>query len=280
MVEEISKEDYLFEQHSGDEPLSQKQLQRAYYDRLIYRLTNVDWSKYIIVTDLDGTVTSKSGVPWWVSFFLQKITCPVIFASGRTHVVNLHSFLDMGLANSKEILLVSENGGIIYYDNQEHRLSTNTDIIKFVDNLKESQFLFLKKNLYQDTRYTDYLCMFNEERQDQLLQLNNYLATLEKPLQGTMGSSSTLHIHYQNLNKWTGLTTLLNAKKLNNRKIIYFGNSWNDIPIFKNVNISYAINARFEVSQWAKYEINCDTVAQSIYIAYLHLCDTLKTEEQ
>ncbi len=202
-----------------------------------------------IVTDIDGTITHEDRKLHLKAIEkLRELKVPVILATGNTACFTRAAAKLIGTSE----MIIAENGGVILTDEGE--------ILNVPQDFKEKcelVYRFLSKyfeleKLDAKLRRSEIAVRrnFNVNKAREILR-NSELSSLDIDL---VDSGYAIHIKSKKVNKGIGLKKLLEIVGLNAEEIAAFGDSENDIEVFRVAGYSIAVaNAVPQLKQIANY---------------------------
>ena len=215
----------------------------------------IDMKKKTFAVDIDGTITENGGGRIHLDALgalrhLTNMGHNVIFVTGRS---SIEGFL-LSVFGGTTKMSVSENGGCITFDSNDHMLlgsiqecKTAFDIIKnSIDNVKEKPvFPRMTEVVLERT--------FDLDLARKILSENNVDVELSD-------SQYAFHINSSGINKGVGFGKIMTKLSILQDEVIAIGDSATDVPLFKMAKTSIALG---NASEHVKSEATMVTSAHA-----------------
>lgn len=232
--------------------------------------------KYLIASDLDGTLLTENGQ--YLGFsrnYLKKLKETghiIVIATGRTleaviKALEKLDFMDYIILNGgAAIYEVSSNNFIYLKEINKQELNKVLPIL--ISNMEKLQIRnqYMSENISKDN-YSEKLKKFNiitalvmnpknQNEIDKILKLLNNTTNSIKfsIMQDSFTKNKRFNISALGVSKFNAIEWLIKAKNINAKNVITFGDGLNDLDMIEKCEIGVAVkNALPEVKQIARY---------------------------
>lgn len=205
----------------------------------------------IFAVDIDGTITDNKGGRVNLDAlaalrYLIKLGHKVIYVTGRS---SIESYI-LSVFGGTTRIAVGENGGIITFGPNEHKLIGNKqECIEAFDFLKTKIPNVMEKPVFP--RITEVVLErnFDIELGRKIFAENNFNVQLSD-------SMYAYHINSPGVNKANGFLEVMKMYSVTKEDVIAIGDSSTDVPLFKLAGFSVALgNATDEVKSHATISV-------------------------
>ncbi len=194
-----------------------------------------------VATDIDGTITDASRrivLPVIGAVRkLEKKNIKVILVSGNVLPVTLGFKIFLGTTGP----IISENGGILFYDNRIYKFFDKSDI--------EEAYIKLKEIMPDAER------IFTDRWRETSIVLEKSLdkekikAIMEKMGYRVEATGYGIHVTHKEQTKLFGLKKAAELLNIDLDEIVAFGDSENDVDMLRGVGFGIAVGNAWEITK-------------------------------